>query len=114
MKTIIRNLSNEIEDILEQNAIANEMNALIDFGEWSGCDPNFSQLIKKNNLTREQLISYTEIAKEYADKWFEMFPKEARKNLSYEKMMSFEYCNPWQVRLENLHCIFMAGFLNEK
>lgn len=113
MKNIIKNLSKEVEEILSQNAVSNEMAALIDYGEWSQTDPDFSGLVKRWGLTREQLIEYCNEAKKYADKFNEMFPKDGFKMNPEKGIFHHNDLNPWDYILGNLHCIFMAGELQE-
>jgi hypothetical protein len=111
IKNTIKQLSKEVEDVLNKNEISNEMSALIDYGEWSGTNPDFSKLIEKWKLTRPQLEAYVNIAESYCKKWFESYPKEIRAKLPGEEMSSFEYRNPWYIIYTNLNCIFMANEL---
>jgi len=113
MKAIIKHLSREVEEILNQNAISNEMSALIDYGEWSQRNPDFSGLIKRWDLTREQLIEYCDKVKGYAKKFNSMFPKDNFKKNPEKGIFHPHDLNPWEYILDNLHCIFMADELQE-
>jgi hypothetical protein len=66
MKATIKKLSADIEKVLDDTAEANYYNGLIDGGEWSQVGPDFSDLIKRWELTREQLINYISIANKHA------------------------------------------------
>jgi len=79
---------------------------MFDCGEWSQCDPDFSNLIKNFSLTREELLGCLDEAKGYADKFNLMYPK---KQLLDPR--SFSDPNPWNILCCNIHCIFMAGYL---
>ncbi len=113
VKKTLKTLSKEIGNILDQNDLSNEIGALIDYGEWSGSDPNFSKLIEKWKLTRPLLLEYVNIAKRYAKKWFDSYPKIARAKYSMHSYGSFEYRNLWYVIYINLNYVFMAGELQE-
>lgn len=111
MKAEIKRLSREVDTILYNNGVANEMNALVDYGEWSGSSPDFSGLVKEWGLNRETLIAYCDNAKKYADIFNGKFPVENFKANPEMGVFSIHDLNPWENILMNLHCIFMAGEL---
>jgi len=110
MKTTIKRLSREIDRILDKTEEANYYDGLIDGGEWSQQGPDFSDLIKRWKLTREQLILYCNMASEYGSIWFEKYPA-TKANL--KPWDCLEDRNPWKHIQQNLECIFMAGELQE-
>lgn len=114
MKTEIKHLAKEINRVLSFYYYSQQMNALIDCGEWSsGIEPDFKPLIRRFKLTRPQLLKYIEIADENAHKFFSFYPKENFKPNPYKGINYIFDINPWADIYQTLHCIFQAGELQE-
>lgn len=107
LRGIITHLANEVNDEITSNGITNEMDALFDYGEFSGSDPNFSHIVEKWKLTRPMLCTYIDKAEEWATEF------ERRKPAEHKKWMGYgpNYSNPWEDKAHTLHCIFMNGTL---
>lgn len=115
MKQILKHLSQDIGLVLEANSIANEMDALIDYGEWSQCGPNFWGLIQKWKLTREKLLDYYNEAKGYYEKFQQSFPityKDWKTKGTPYNWVTKQDINPWHHICLSFDCVFMAGYLN--
>lgn len=109
---IIKQIAREITQVLIQNNQANEMGAMIDAGEWSETGPDFRPLVERWGLTRRTLIHYCTIARLKADIWKQKYPNwnTYRPKHPWEPPMPF---NPWEEIEQTLHCIFMAGLLQD-
>lgn len=111
MKATIKKLAKDIDYVLEQNAICNEMSALIDCGEWSGTGPDFTDLIKRWKLDRATLLTYVDIAYKHAKRFDELFPKIEK--YAHQGWWPQVPTNPWKEIYQTLNCIFIAGELQE-
>lgn len=105
MKQIIKKLAEEISDVLNQNAITNEMDALIDAGEWSQSGPDFDPLVKRWGLSADQVMGYIQQAMEWSRIFRTREPEESRR----KRYAVCYFQDPWEERVEKLHCLFMAG-----
>jgi hypothetical protein len=115
MKQILKHLAQDIHEVLEQTSVANEMGALIDYGEWSQSSPDFTQLIGKWKLTRDKLLSYCAQAAEYSVTFrhkFPVHPRDWKSKKGYWNHVTREDINPWLQIALSFDMIFMAGFLN--
>jgi hypothetical protein len=108
MKQIIRKLALAVNEVLNQTELANEMDALIDYGEWSGSEPNFSKLVRDWKLDRPTLLEYCKVAESYADQFDQRFPIS---KIKYQPWGSYNDHNGWFNITQMLHCIFMSGEL---
>jgi hypothetical protein len=102
LKTEIKKLTEAIGKVYAQNEMTNEMDALFDYGEWSGSEPDFSQLIKNWNLTAEKMQAYIIEARRLAELFYQYYPKE---NFipQYEKGITYiADINKWE---HNYRCL---------
>lgn len=111
MKQLIKRIAQAIAEVLDNTAYANEMDALIDFGEWSGSEPDFSEVIKNWNLSRKSLIEMSDLAAGWAKTFGEKIPSITRTSASSIYKYGPYIPNPWEERDQALNCIFMAGNL---
>lgn len=106
MKQAIKRLAAAVNDVLNENAIANEMDALFDAGEWSQQPPDFSTLVTRLGLTRKRLTEYIEQAKNLARIHDQHRPESKRCQHT-----GLYIPNEWEERVEAINCIFMSGEL---
>jgi hypothetical protein len=115
MKQILKQLSREIEMVLEANEYANEMNALVDFGEWSHRAPDFTNLVQKWKLTPDKLLALIQQASSYAHLFNHRFPMNPNKwqweeGKGYITKVPVEL-NKWHWVTLNLDLVYMTTTL---
>lgn len=108
-KKLIKRIVFDINKELHRNSYATEMNALIDYGEWSNSEPNFQWVVDKWKLTRESLTRFINMASHWGYLFRENFPTKNWKSKYPWHCPDDE--NPWESMCRDLECIFIAGNL---
>jgi hypothetical protein len=104
VKSTVKKLSIEIDKILIENDQANSMGALIDYGEWSQQEPDFTNLVKNWGLNESNLSLCINLAMEHFSTFMDKYPVE---KLNLKPWETFEDRNPWHWIILNLECLYM-------
>jgi hypothetical protein len=115
-KRALKQLSLEINKVLEVNEKANEMAAGFDGGEFSQMAPDFSDLVKLWKLTPDKLLGFIETSSSYAHTFNHRFPMDPNKwqwdeNKGYNKSVVPHELNPWHWVTLNLDLVYMTTTL---